>query len=75
MRRIGNVFIKVAILCALSGCGEGSNPAAQPPGATAPPAPPADQEKLFKKPGPKGAPAPGKGAFLTEPVSRTLLVS
>jgi predicted small lipoprotein YifL len=67
MRRVTSLFMTAVILGVLAGCGDGG--LSQPTGATAPPPPPQDLEKLFKKPGTKsGAP---KRAFQDEPRGAT----
>ncbi|MDR3623179.1 MAG: hypothetical protein P4L85_27750 [Paludisphaera borealis] len=47
MRRLGTLLMTASVLFALSGCDDAIAP---PSNATAPPKPPEELEKLFKKP-------------------------
>jgi hypothetical protein len=72
MRKVIATSWVLALLCSMTGCGEGGGSPAST-NATGPPPPPADQEKLFQKPGPKGAPK--KGAFLNVAGTPPVVVS
>jgi hypothetical protein len=58
MKRLVLLSTAAAVLCLSTGCGDGTNPEYQ--NATAPPAPPADLQKMFMKPE-KGKGAARKG--------------